>query len=280
MSTLLDIVTKNMQQQEAPAVTDETARARNLFAAKSGKAVGAPRMGQSNLAERAAVADTQAQLGQVQQEAATQVAGLRQAAAGQQQEFEAGVQNLDLTRQAQQQQGAIQRAGVLQQAAEGRQELGFDQRASRLEQQAFRLAQQDKQYVDTLRREGEVKRLNSSLAFKRELQNDIFGASVDLLKKDLEGRSILDADDRAFKRASHQMKLSDILAGLRQEARDARNAGTISGLTGLATSGIGAAATAYGNRTPQEPADMSAVDRQNANAGVTARKTGRDQLLA
>jgi len=230
-----------MQQVQEQPELDQAGRARNLFAARSGKQVSGPATAQSNLAERAAAADTQAQLGQVQQQAGLGVAQLQQAGQQQTQQFQNTMQNLGLQQQGQQQAGQIQRSGILQQSAEGRAELSQARRQSQLEQQAWKLAQQDKQYLDTLRREGDMRRLNSEIRFKEDLQREIIGLNAGLLKQDIANRNILDMDDRQFKRQTQAMSIQDILAGLRQEARDARNLGAINAIGGVAATGIGAA---------------------------------------
>lgn len=221
--------------------TDQTGRARQLLAAKSGKQISTSQLApQSAVAEAAAVDQTRQQMAALQPAAQLASAQLGQQAQ-QVSAAETGARaDLALRQQQMQQQNSLKKQQLLSEAAREGRKLDFDRDAAKLEQIAHTMRLSDKQYMDKLEMEGQKRRLDNSLAFKEELQRSIFGSNTDLLKTGLGNKSVLEASDRDFAEMMNQMDITAALEFAENEQKDARQAAIIGAAGSLATAGVGA----------------------------------------
>lgn len=238
---LLDIVQRNLATAgtEPVPTTDQTGRARQLLAAKSGKVVSP-----GALAPQSAIAESVANDQTRQQLETLKPAGQLAAARVGQQVQQLGAQetgaraDLELRKAQTLQANSLRKQELLANAAREGRKLDFDRDAAKLEQIAHSMRLSDKRYLDTLEVEGQKKRLEDDLAFKEELQKSILGSNTSLLKQSLGNKSVLSASDREFQEALAQIDINAALQMASNEAKDARQAAMISGMGGLASAGI------------------------------------------
>lgn len=241
MNNLLDIINQNAQLQKQGA-QDSTAQARQLFAAKTGRQT-SPGVATSNLGEQQAIDQTNASIGQVQQSQQIQQAGQQQQAAGIQQAAEQQRQGLEQAREGNQLQYKLQSQQLLNDLERDRNQLDLSRDRARLEQLGSTLALQDRQYVDTLRQEGQKRRLDDKLEFERALQEDIFGNSRDLLAQSLDNKSVLNASDREWKQMLADMDINYAMEIARREADAANTSQQAAAAQGLFNAAVGAYGT-------------------------------------
>ena len=277
MATLLEKIQSNLQNlTTSPSggggvgtgMSDSTQSAARLLAARSGKAVGTPAP-LSNIGEQVTLGTTNQQLGQVQQAANTQAAQLGQAGTQQEQTFNTAQADMNLHRQQQEQQYRIQTGNLLAELERDRGSLDMDKKKFGMEQVASSMALQDRQYTDTLQREGARKRLQDSIRFEEELAKSVMADNYNILKAKLGKQNVLSANDRDFQRAMGRMNVGEALAIARGNAAAARAAGMASGLGGMASG----AASAY--KPAETPAPLAhktptVLPASNTGGGVTA----------
>lgn len=244
-ATLYDTIQQNLTKpQPAPGVTDQTAQARKLLAATSGKAGGAPAPS-SNVGEQAANDTTRQNLAQVQQQGQMAAAGIQQA----QKQVEATEQTqrgaLSINEQAAIQHANQQKTQILQELGQSGQQLDADRDRAKLEQLTQAMALNDKRYVDTLDLEGSKLRLDSDLAFKTELQKSILGSNTDLLKQQLQADDISQASSRDWQKVLASIDINQAITLANNAAKDAATASQI----GAAQKIIQTGADVY-SRTP------------------------------
>lgn len=267
---LIDTIQKNLATtgSEPVAATDQTSRARQLLAAKSGKQIGAAQLApQSAVAEAVAGDQTRQQL-----EALKPAGQLAAAQVGQQQAELAAAEtgaraDLDLRRQQLAQQNNIRKQQLLADAAREGRKLDFDRDAAKLEQIAHTMRLADKKYTDKLEMEGQRQRLDNELAFKEALQKSIFGSNTDLLTQGLGNKSVLEASDREFAERMGQMDIETALKFADNEMRDAKQAATIGAVGSLATAGIGAYGQ-YANSPKSAPTAPAPTTAAQSTSGV------------
>lgn len=198
MAGLLDTLRNNFSNQLAtkPVVEDETARARRLLAAKSGRAAGGTTPTQSNLGEQAAVGAGQTEIQKLQPAVQMQKAGL---AAGAEQAQTAQDQ---LTRESQQKKQAqdlqmhLQTNQILGDLERSGLEVDNARQRAQLEQVGQSIALGNKQYIQKLQAEGARARLDNQIQFQEMLQKSILGDNLDLLKQKLGQDNLAQATQR------------------------------------------------------------------------------------
>jgi len=243
---LIDKIQRNLAATgtEAVGTTDQTGRARQLLAAKSGKAVGAGQLApQSAIAESAAVDQTRQQLEQLQpqgQLAAAEVGQKVQQLGMQEQSARA---DLDLRRQQMQQQNSIRKQELLSDLGRQRGTLDFEKDKAKLEQLSHTMRMGDQKYLDKLELEGQRNRLDNDLAFKEALQKAVLGSNKDLLVKSLGNQNVLASSDRDFQKAMASIDLNAALQMAQNEMADAKQAATIGAVGAMGAAGV----SAYGS---------------------------------
>lgn len=266
---LIDKIQQNLATAgSAPmGTTDQTARARTLLAAKSGKSLSsAASAPQSAVAESTAVDQSNQAMAPVQQAGQVAAAGLGQ------QVQQLGAQetgaraDLALRQKQMQQSNANRKQQLLSELGRNKATLNLDRDRAKLEELAFTMRMNDKKYLDTLELEGTRKRLDNDLNFKEELQKSIMGSNSELLQKSLGNTNIMAANDRDFAKAMAAMDINAALDMANNEAKDSKQAAMISGVGGLATAAVGA----YGSYKPTSAAASTAP----ANAGTTQAHGG------
>jgi len=168
-STLLDRLQKQMGTKDTAKFSDNARRAADLLRSKqTGKAVGAGTgPGASSLAEKSAVAQTQAQLDQGAQKgrvAAEQLGAQEQASTEAANRAQQGAQ-LENLGQRQEQQRTEDR--ILQDYETGVKKLQGAQAIADMEQVGQQARLENKQYLDTLQRVGARERLDDDLKVLR-----------------------------------------------------------------------------------------------------------------
>lgn len=284
MPTLMDIVQQNISAATKPAgTTDETQRARNLFAARGGRAVAPTQSAISGQAEQGANEQTGQALGALGQQVQLQQTGMVQQQQQTQQQGQQQQAQIQQQKQGQQQQARLQSQQILGDLERNRGQLNLDKDKAQLEQLGHVLAMQDKRYVAELQNVGRKQRLDSDLGFREELTRSVLGSNTDLLKRQLNGQSILNADRRAFTNEMSKMNMATALEIANNEMRDAARAGQYSAATSVATAGIAAAgkyqeggfdSDYQAQRTDTETGKYSAY---NANRQASPQPSGRAQ---
>lgn len=199
MATLFDVIQGNTATPPAP-VLGETARAQQLFRARSGKQI-APgsEPAISDLSEKAAADQARLNLIPVQQAGEIQNQQTQQAAAGIEQGRQAEQATTEQARKGLSLRGQIQTSQLLSDLEQQKGQLSLEKDKSKLEQLAFGLRMGDQTYIDNLQREGARSRLDDQAQFNQALQSAIFGEQTDILQSALGGKGILEASDQEFK---------------------------------------------------------------------------------
>lgn len=254
--SLMDTIKKRLgEQQPAQDLGIGTGAAtQQLLQAKSGKAVaGNTGPAASSLGEQQAAQAGQQALGQVQQEG--QIKGLQQ-----QQQGEEQLQAADINQQQLQQktQGFRQAAdrqfdSLMQERSLANKELDFSKRKSVDEQIGFLERLGNDKYVTQLQQAGQKARLDDTLSFKTQLQQDYYSGMEDLLESNIMFKGILDANDRQFDQKLAAMDIDTAMAVLSGNIKAANTGAIWSGAAGAISGGI-AAAEKYGSTPAPTPA--------------------------
>jgi hypothetical protein len=218
MANLLDIIKKNTSQAaQVPAPTagpSETAKAAELLRAKSGKDTAGlgPGVGQTNLAERAAVQESNTV---IQQQIAPAVALQNEkidvAQRGIQQEETTRLSELNQRSQSLSDMATTKMQGLLQELDMDGKSLDFDRDRAKVDQIMTTARLANKKYVDTLQLEGERQRLNTADEFRNNLLDIVFGSNLDMLKGRVDFADMTSENDRNYRRAITNITIDDIL---------------------------------------------------------------------
>ena len=212
MATLMETLNKQLETPAAAPAADLTEQAQNVLRAKLGSAAGAgsgPR--RSNIAEQAAVQQTQTALDQGQQENKLLAKNIEQGFAQQEQQteqqFSSLAENLEDMR------GAFEResTNILEELGRQNKELDFNRDAAKLEQLGFNLRFQDNKYVTELENQARSLNLNNDLNFKEEMAKTILEDSMELFKGNLNFQKFINMDNRKF---AEEMATMDINAAM------------------------------------------------------------------
>lgn len=256
MANLLDTIRQNSQQLPEQGMTDESSRLQGLLRAKSGKAIEGAPVAASSLGEQQAVTQTNQTIQQqVQPQAAIQGAQQATQQAGIQQQEQQQTAEIKQQRRFDDMRTQLQTQQLLNDLQRDRDTLDMRKDGARLEQLASNLRLQDKQYVDNLQREGQKRRLDNSLQFNEALTQSIFDDNQKLLEKNLDGQSVLNANDREFRKALAQMGADDAYSMFREQQKAAQQQQMWQSLGALTTAGIGA----YGTIKDQQAKDAAAA---------------------
>lgn len=259
-----NLATAGTQQQ---GNTDQTGRARTLLAAKSGKQIGAGQLAPASaVGEAAAIDQTNQQMAALQPQGQVAAAEIGQAVKQLGAQETGARADLALRQKQLQQSNLLRKQQLLGDLGRDRATLDLEKDRAKLEQLAFTMRMNDKQYLDQLEMEGTRQRLDNDLNFKEELQKSIMGSNDELLKQSLGNRDIMAAGDREFAEAMGAMDINAALQMASNEARDAKAAATIGAAGGLATAAVGA----YGQYKP----GTSTTSTAPANAGTTQAHGG------
>lgn len=243
MANLLDTIRQSSQVQQ-PGVTDEGRRLQQLLRAKSGREVSGEAVGPSSLQEQQAVTESQQQIQQkVLPQAQIQQAGLEQQQAGQQQQETQQVQQIEQQKRFDTLENKMKTDQLLNDLERDKSRLDLARDKSRLEQVGFQLRLQDKQYIDTLQREGEKRRLGDDAEFRKAMTETALGNNKQLLEKNLTGKSVIDASDQEFRKSLASMGASDAYNMFREDQKAAKQKAMWEGVGSLTSSGIGAYGT-------------------------------------
>lgn len=210
MATLLDTIRGQLAGAPEATPVDETYRAQELLRAKSGKrAVGGSSPRISNLGEQQAAVGNQQALIPLQQQAAISGQNIALQQAQQAQQARQAETATSQARRFQTVENQMRMGQVLDNLEANRANLSLDKDRAKLEQVAFGLAMQDKNYVAQLQDIGMRKRLDNDMQFRGELAGAIFEDNLAILENKLDGAKILDADDRAWKEAMSKLTIAD-----------------------------------------------------------------------
>lgn len=224
MPSLLDIIRgqqAGLAGTQAPT-TNYTQQAGELLRGKSGRSVGQPLV-TSNLGEQSAGDATQAQLGAQAPQIAAQSAS--QDIAARRQELDTQQQSAALTqaRKFDTAENKLRTQQLLSGLARDKSTLDLDKDRSRLEQTAFLLSMQDKQYVANLQDVGKRQRLDDAGSFRAEQERLAFGSSLDLLKDKLRGQDLLSVSDSDYRRLISSMSVQEAQQIASLEIQDMRS---------------------------------------------------------
>lgn len=277
MTTLLDTLKKNLGQAAAPeAVSDETGTVQQLLTARKGIVGPATALGPKGLsvAEAGARATTQQQLGEAAQQAQLQGMQLSQAAQEQEQQQQAQMSNVEFQRQQNKLQSRVQTENILRGLEQGRATLSEEKRQAGMEQVAANLRLQTDSYINQLQLEGARSRLQDDLAFDQAMKQQIAADNISLLQIKLNNQSLLDSNDRDFRKQLAQIDIDTAVQMARQDAAFSAQQGKIQALGQAATTGIAAYGKLAENKagtstTPEAPASS------NLGSPITLSTGGR-----
>lgn len=273
MATLLDALKKNLGQVGAPEpVADETGTVQQLLSARKGIVGPASALGPRGLsvAEAGARAGAQQELAQTSQAGQLQATQLGQAAQEQQQQQQSQAANIEFQRQQNKLQSRIQTEAILRNLEQGRTALAEDKRQAGMEQVAANLRLQTDSYINQLQLEGARSRLQDDLSFDRAMKQQIASDNISLLQLKLNNQSLLDSNDRDFKKQLAQIDMDTAVQMAKQDAAFAAQQGQIQTFGQLATTGIGA----YG-KLAERPSTAQPAPTGNIPQGVNYSTASR-----
>jgi hypothetical protein len=178
MASLMDALNRQIVDSENRQMVGGQQAARRLLAARKGKQVGSdtgPR--RTSLAEAMQAQEGQAQLGQLEQQAALSAAGQRE-----------------------------QQAGIEQQAAMEAQELANREDLALIEQQAAEEALANKEYLTNLDRVGRQQLMTQGIIDNEKFTRAQLGASTDILKEALGEQWITGTQKIDYNTAQRQLE--------------------------------------------------------------------------
>jgi len=248
--TLLDAIQGNLQNS-TPAggggVADDTAKAQQLLAAKSGKAgAGGPQSSTpatSNLGEQSAANQTRAGLTQLDTQGKIASSGVAQQQAGLTQEATIQEKQAAADRAQVQGQYSNQASQILGTLERGKQTLDADQQKAGLEQAGFYTRLSNDQYVTQLNAEADRKQIDQEANFKTELAKQTFADQESLFKDESDYKVLAQMTQDQFRQSLANMDIDFAINMAKTEADAANRAGMAAG----AGSVIGAGAQAYAN---------------------------------
>lgn len=187
----------------------DTIKFQRLARAKSGKLVQAPEIATSAVQEQVAVGESRRKLQeqvipQIQQEReqqAQKLADLEQQTQIKQSEI-AAVRNFNTVR------NRLQINQLFGQLSRERTQLDLERNQAALEQASTLISLQNKQYIQQLQDIGRRRRLTDVNQANEDLLDIVYGDNASLLKRDLEGRNILQISRREFEQEMSQIDLS------------------------------------------------------------------------
>ncbi len=113
--------------------------------------------------------------------------------------------------------------------------------------QAARLS--DEKYAFNLADEGRRRRLTDTAQFDMALKESVFDDEIDILRKDLKFKSLLDADEQSFQTAMAEMDIATAIALASQKQKDTNRSSMISAGTDI----ISKAGSYYAGKGPETP---------------------------
>lgn len=254
MANLLDTIRTNNPANQQQGVTDETSKLQALLRAKSGKAVGDSGVAASNLGEQSAVAGANQQMqNQVAPQVQIQQAGQQQQQAQQQQTEKLQTQEIEQQRKFDTIQNKMKTNQMLSDFERSKGTIDLARDKSSLEQLGFQLRLQDKSYLDNLQREGSARRLGDQQDFNQAMAESVLGDNQEVLEKNLGNKSILDADDREFKKSLANMDAADAYKMFKKDQKAAKDRALWSAL-GAGTQAGGSMAGSMGGGASKAPA--------------------------
>lgn len=280
MATLLDTLKKNLGQAAAPEpVADETGTVQQLLTARKGIVGPATALGPRGLsvAESGARAQTQQQLGEAAQQAQLQAIQLGQAAQEQEQQQQAQAANIEFQRQQNKLQSRVQTENILRGLEQGRTTLSEEKRQAGMEQVAANLRLQTDSYINQLQLEGARSRLQDDLAFDQAMKQQIAADNISLLQIKLNNQSLLDSNDRDFRKQLAQIDIDTAVQMARQDAAFSAQQGKIQALGQTAVTGIAAYGKLAEKKEPPPPPPPPRDPNQTGNIpqGVNYRQASR-----
>lgn len=246
MATLLEKLQQNLSPANATIEPgDETTQVRQLMAAKKGIVGPTSALGPRGLetAEIAARQPAQQKLSEIAQGAQLQGVALSQAVRGQEMEQAQREEAISAQRREGALQEKIQTENILRNLEQGKASMSEQQRQLGMEAAASNLRLQDAKYVDDLVREGQKARLQQDIDFGEQLAKATLDNNIALQKLKYKNQSLLNADDRTFKRALADLDINAVMQMAKENATADIQAGTIGGLASAAQVG----AQAYGS---------------------------------
>lgn len=281
MANLLDTIRQNTQTLPEQGVQDQGQALQILLRAKSGKSVGGGPVASSSLGEQQAVVQTNQQIQQQVQPAATiQTMAQQQQAQGMQQQEQLQAAEIAQTRRLDTAQNRVRTDQILKDLEQNKGKIDLARQGAQLEQAATNLRLQNKKYVDQLNREASTARLNDELEFKKAALQASMGDKQQIVNKTIDNSVLLSANDREFKKKVAQIDIGSAYALLNAELTSGKERDKWSGLSGLAKAGIAAYGT-YGD-TPAETPDTTVKGSQSSAATqnqTSANQTSGDSFI-
>lgn len=219
MAGLLDSINKQISTPgQAPAM-GATQQIGGLLRAKLGKAstsAGAP--AQSNIQEQLAQQDTQNQLKSVANVGAVQGEGMQQQSADQTQQATQQLAQHNEALASQQDQFSRQTTAILENLKNNQASLSADKQMAQMEQAGFMIRGMNDQYVQELKRQGQLSRLQDNTSFREAAAQDIMADEMELFNSQLQFKQMFDINDRSFNEQlsgmsdNFALKMGDIAA--------------------------------------------------------------------
>ena len=266
--SLLDALRKGPTEQAQ--MSDTGAALQRLVRAKSGKAVGGGSGAvASSIGEQAAVQQTQQGLGDLANKMDVQASGMEVAEQAQQDQYKQQRSQQEQQRVEIENAAARESQSLIDELRSNEKQLDTEKYIAKQEQLGFQLAMQDREYLHNLEQEGAKLNLTNELVFQEQLQQDIYGATIDLLKDRFDWEKLNNADEREFAEMMAEMSIDDAIAISNAQMEQA-NAQAKYGGIGSMISGGTQVATAYADGKFKNKNSNTGTST-NPNAGL---KTG------
>lgn len=229
MATLLETL-----KRQTP---DQTQRLGKIMQAKTGSATVDRGPAISQVAERQALADTRAGADQLRTQQILEGERQAQQERGARQEFEGRKAQLAQQEEKLNQELRQKTASILGELERSGREIDLRRDAFQLAQLGQAEALQNKEYVNSLEREGQLRRLDDEQQFKNELQQSIFSDMLDLWESDAEFNQTMAKNEAEFNREVADIDLDMAMKMADSAAKQANLRAQYEGVSGLLSGG-------------------------------------------
>jgi hypothetical protein len=239
-NTFLDALRPLLDPGAAPApIQDQGKQFRSLLRAKqTGKAGPSEQIGVTSMAEKVAGDEARAASRLQSEQQTTQNNQIMRAAQAQETEIEQKNKNLldsyDTGRFKLQQNNE----SLMRQFKRDSTRMDDQEKTNQAERMASNIRLQNQQYVTKLKQEGDRARLGTASDFKLQLAQSIMGEEIGILDQALGAKTLMEADERTFRRELMSMGVTDLLDAYKQEKATAQDRMVAEGVTTVATEGV------------------------------------------
>lgn len=237
---LFETLNKKMQEPQAqPGMTDQTQQAQSLLRTKLGKAgMGSSAVpAASNIQEQQAVKQAQNQMSQVASAGQIQAEQATQEALGQQAQEAESFRQIEQRQKDLESNFRLSTDELLQEFERGKLKLEDSKDAAKTEQLGFQLRLQDQNYINELKRQGDLNRFKSDQDFRVAAAEQEIADNKALLQMGIDAKAFANMQDAEFSKVLATMDVNQAIQMFKDEQAHAKKMGKWKMLASLVSTG-------------------------------------------